>query len=164
VKKKNSVPSSSQTQRENVWSMNGWSRNMAEKDHGVNLGKYINDKKLNSWIDFELPQKLQFETFNKRGFGGRITFSWIMLSYPNTRTKGKTTFKFSKLPFEPRKRVTKRALSVCLVWQWWELILIELSLRELILVKSESDVNWFMFGCTHLKVIFMGWCCLDNLN
>jgi len=33
-------------------------------------------------------------------------------------------------------------LSVCLVWRWWKLILIELSLSELILVKSEFDVNW----------------------
>jgi len=32
-------------------------------------------------------------------------------------------------------------LSMCLVWRWRELILIELSLRELILVQSEFDVN-----------------------
>jgi len=46
-------------------------------------------------------------------------------------------------------------ICVCLVWRWAELILIELNLTELILVKSELDVNWFMFGYTHLKVILM---------
>jgi len=28
-------------------------------------------------------------------------------------------------------------------------------LKELILIKSELDVNWFMFGYTHLRVILM---------
>jgi len=27
-------------------------------------------------------------------------------------------------------------------WPWWELILIELSLSELILIKNELDMNW----------------------
>jgi len=35
----------------------------------------------------------------------------------------------------------KKDLSVCLVWRRRELILIELSLKELILVRSEFDMN-----------------------
>jgi len=44
-------------------------------------------------------------------------------------------------------------LRVCLVWRRTKLILIELSLRELILIKSELDVNCFMFGYINVKVI-----------
>jgi len=44
------------------------------------------------------------------------------------------------------------------VWRRRKLILIELNLRELILIKSELDVNWFMFGSTPLKMILMSCC------
>ena len=44
--------------------------------------------------------------------------------------------------------------SVCLVQWWWELIL----------VKSEFNMNWIMFGYTYLKVILMCKCCLYSLN
>jgi len=41
----------------------------------------------------------------------------------------------------PFERSSKQRLCVCLVWRWRELIMIELNLRELILVKSEFEVN-----------------------
>jgi len=46
-----------------------------------------------------------------------------------------------KRPWIGGERGNSETLSVCLVWQWWELILIELSLRELILVKSRGVQN-----------------------
>jgi len=38
-----------------------------------------------------------------------------------------------------------------------------LILTKLILVKSELNVNWFMFGCTDINVILINSCCLDGM-
>jgi len=95
-----------------------------------------------------------------------VTFEGVF-AYIYGKKSSFFSFKKEKLEIKynyPCDTTWQVRLRVCLVWRRWKLILIELSLRELILIKSELNVNWFVFGYTFLKVILLSWCCLDCLN